>query len=390
MHMSGLMLPTAALQRWQTTAARLLQLGGDSDGNELVLFVDGDDAFSAMLAAIESARVRVWLETYIFKPDGLGSRVLLALAAAARRGLDVRLLIDNHGSDELEPGHVADLVAAGGVVARFNPTPVWRLGRGLVRDHKKILIVDDDHGFVGGMNVADEYGGARLGNGRFRDTHLLVSGPAARDLALVFGRSWQQTTGIEPPTLPVSSPRPEGSHVQILGSDRFLRRRRIQRALTTAVQRAQRSITLTTPYFIPPPRLLRSLRGAARRGVQVRILTAGVSDVPIAAVAARHVYGSLLEAGVRIWELHGQTLHAKTAVVDGFYAHVGSFNLDRWSYDRNLEVIAMTLDPGVGQALEAVFARDLEHSAEVELGQWLERSVFARLKGFLAWQLARL
>ena len=390
MHMSGLMLPTAALQRWQTTAARLLQLGGDSDGNELVLFVDGDDAFSAMLAAIESARVRVWFETYIFKPDGLGSRVLLALAAAARRGLDVRLLVDNHGSDELEPGHVADLVAAGGVVARFNPTPVWRLGRGLVRDHKKILIIDDDHGFVGGMNVADEYGGVRLGNGRFRDTHLLVSGPAARDLAFVFGRSWQQATGIEPPMLPVSLPRPEGSHVQILGSDRFLRRRRIQRALATAVQRAQRSITLTTPYFIPPPRLLRSLRGAARRGVQVRILTAGVSDVPIAAVAARHVYGSLLEAGVRIWELHGQTLHAKTAVVDGFYAHVGSFNLDRWSYDRNHEVIAMTLDPGVGAALEAVFDRDLQHSVEVDLEQWRRRSLWERVKGVIAWQIARL
>jgi cardiolipin synthase len=384
------MLPVAALQRWQKTAARLLQLGGDSDGNELVLFVDGDDAFATKLAAIESARQRVWLETYIFRADGLGTRMLQALTGAARRGLDVRLLVDDHGSSALSAADVAELVSSGGKVARFNPTPVWHLGRGLVRDHRKILIVDTDHSFVGGMNVADDYGGAKLGTGLFRDTHLLLSGPATRDLAEIFGRSWLQATGEEAPSLPAVSPRSDGSHVQILGSDRLLRRRRIQRALATAVQRAQRSITLTSPYFIPPPRLLGSLRQAARRGVQVRILTAGVSDVPIAAIAARHVYGSLLEAGVRIWELQRQTLHAKSAVVDGLYAHVGSFNLDRWSYDRNHEVVAMTLDPNIGAALDAVFDRDVEHSTEVHLEQWQQRTIWQRVVGFIAWQIARL
>ncbi len=388
--MAGLILPIQALQRWQTTAARLLALGGGSDGNEVVVFVDGDDAFAAKLAAIESARERVWLETYIFRADGLGSRMLQALAGAARRGLDVRLLVDNHGSSALSTADVATLVSSGGKVARFNPTPVWHLGRGLVRDHRKILIIDTDHSFVGGMNVADDYGGAKLGTGLFRDTHLLVSGPATKDLAEIFGRSWLQATGEMAPALPTVAPRADGSHVQILGSDRFLRRRRIQRALATAVQRAQRSISLTTPYFIPPPRLLGSLRQAARRGVQVRILTAGVSDVPIAAVAARHVYGSLLEAGVRIWELQRQTLHAKSAVIDGLYAHVGSFNLDRWSYDRNHEVVAMTLDPGIGAALDKVFDRDVEHSTEVHLEQWRRRSLWQRLKGFLAWQIAKL
>lgn len=387
------MLPTAALQRWKTTAARLLRLGGDSDGNDVVLLVDGDDAFAAMLAAIESARVRVWFETYIFQPDDLGSRVLLALAAAARRGIDVRLLVDDHGSADLRPEHTADLVAAGGVVVRFNPTHAlpWRRPLPLsLRDHRKILIVDDDHAFLGGMNVSVDYAGPQLGNSRFRDTHVLLTGPAAADVAVIFGRSFHHATGVTPPALAPVPPRADGCYVQILGSDRFRRRRRIQRALATTVQRAQRSITLTTPYFVPPPRLLRSLRRAASRGVAVRILTAGVSDVPIAAAAARHVYGSLLQSGVRIWELHGQTLHAKTAVVDGFYAHVGSFNLDRWSYDRNLEVVAMTLDPGVGRALEAVFDHDLTHSVEVELAQWQERGLWARLKGFVAWQLARL
>lgn len=396
--MAGFMVPLAgdpkaALQRWRTTAARLLQLGGDSDGNDMVLFVDGDAAFAAMLAAIKSAQIRVWLETYIFEPDALGTRMLAALTAAARRGVDVRLLVDDHGSGHLTPTHTAEFVAAGGVVARFNPTHLLQWKRPLplsLRDHRKILIVDNDHGFLGGMNVSVDYGGPQLGNNRFRDTHLLLTGPTTSDLALVFGRSWHHATGNLPAEVVPAAPRADGSHVQILGSDRFRRRRRIQRALATAVQRAQRSITLTSPYFVPPPRLLRSLRAAAKRGVHVRILTAGVSDVPIAAMAARHVYGSLLESGVRIWELQQQTLHAKTAVVDGFYAHVGSFNLDRWSFDRNLEVVAMMLDPGFGAALDAVFDRDLEHSVEVQLADWQRRDPWVRLKGFIAWQLARL
>jgi cardiolipin synthase len=310
--------------------------------------------------------------------------------------------VDAIGSGGLTETHIASLRAAGGIVVRFNPTGGWSrllpvrhgsLKRSLplsLRDHRKIVIIDDDHGFCGGMNVSDDYAGPTLGNNRFRDTHLLISGPAVHDLAAVFDRSWAHATGesLEVPDPVVA--RPEGGHVQILGSDRFLKRRRIQRALSTAVSRAQHSIFLTTPYFIPPPRLLRALQRAARRGVDVRVLTAGVSDVPIAAAAARHLYGSLMDVGVRVWELNGQTLHAKTAVVDGFYAHVGSFNLDRWSYDRNLEVVAMMLDPGVGAALEGVFANDLARSVEVDLAQWHRRDFFSRLWGHIAWQLCRL
>lgn len=400
--MSLPVLSNSALTLWRTTAARLMRLGGDSAGNELVLFVDGDSAFDTMLAAIGSARRRVWLEVYIFAPDALGRRVLQALEAAARRGVEVRLLVDDLGSDELQDLHVQPLRAAGGTVVRFNPGRWSRLlpfahRAGLkhplpmsLRDHRKILIVDDDHGFCGGMNISADYGGPRLGNGRFRDTHLLVSGPAVVELGAVFGLSWQHATGTTLDPLPVARPHVDGGHVQILGSDRFLRRRLIQRALYTAVQRSVRSVLLTAPYFIPPPRLLRALRMAAKRGVDVRVLTAGVSDVPIAVAAARHVYGSLLESGVRIYELQRQTLHAKTAVVDGVYAHIGSFNLDRWSFDRNLEVVAMSLDPGVGAALEQVFFADVDASLEVQLDTWRQRDLRARLWGRIAWWLCRL
>jgi cardiolipin synthase len=178
--------------------------------------------------------------------------------------------------------------------------------------------------------------------------------------------------------------------VQILGSDRYRRRRGIQQALQQAVTRSQRRIRLTTPYFVPPAKLLAALTHAARRGVDVGVLTAGLSDVPIAAVGARHLYGKLLKGGVKIYEMTERTLHAKTAAVDGIYAHVGSFNLDRWSFERNLEVCAMALDPGFAVALDEVFEHDLELSKRVTLDQWQRRSVFDVVVGWCAWQVARL
>ncbi len=381
--------PTAP-SPWRRRVGRLLRLGGASDGNELTLFVDGDDAFDAMLGAIARARTRVWLEVYIFTCDALGTPVLAALAAAAARGVDVRLLVDGIGSPDF-PAAGAPLVAAGGRVAVFNPAV--RLRRRLpltMRDHRKILIVDDDVGFCGGMNVSADYGGVRRGNDGFRDTHLLLQGPAVRDLADVFAASWRHAVDEPVPHFPAAAARADGSHVQILGSDQFRRRRAIQRALHHAVVHAHQRIRLTTPYFVPPPRLLSALAAAARRGVVVEVLTAGVSDVPVAAVAARHLYGRLLRAGVRIHELGGRKLHAKTAAVDGLYAHVGSFNLDRWSWDRNLEVVAMVLDPGFATALDRVFDDDLRASTPVTLERWRARSLFDVVVGWCAWQLARL
>lgn len=393
---------------WQATAARLLRLGQGSHGNELTPFIDGDDAFSAMLGAINTAQRRVWFEVYIFAPDALGLRVLAALEAAARRGVDVKLLVDAVGSSDLRAEHLLGLRAAGGVAVHFNDGLLSRLWpfsarknvpRALrhilsfaVRDHRKILVVDDDDSFCGGMNVSRDYGGEQLGNGTFRDTHLLISGPATTTLAAMFARGWKHATGEVLSFAPSTPPtvRAEGSHVQILGSDRFLRRRNIQRALYTAVTRAERSILLTTPYFVPPQRLLTALRRAARRGVDVQVLTAGVSDVPIARIAARHLYSSLLDSGVRVFELQGKTLHAKTAVIDGFYAHIGSFNLDRWSYDRNLEVVALTLDADFAAGLERVFADDVSRSVRIDRRRWAQRGWLQRVVDYLAWHLARL
>ena len=382
---------TAPLDAWQKTAGRLLRLGGGSQGNELTLFIDGDDAFDAMLRAIATARTRVWLEVYIFTPDRLGMAFFDALVAAARRGVDVRLLVDAFGSHDMTSTLVRPLVDAGGKFAAFNPVS-WLWGRlpFLMRDHRKILVVDNDVAFCGGMNISMDYGGPRHGNGLFKDNHLLLMGPATADLAAVFGVAWHHATRERLKLFAAAVERFDGSHIQILGSDRFGRRRGIQKALHHAVSRSQRSIRLTTPYFVPPATLMRGLCRAARRGVDVAVLTAGVSDVPIAAAAARHLYGTLLRAGVKIYEMNGGTLHAKTASIDALYAHVGSFNLDRWSFERNLEVCAMALDPGFAIALDGVFEHNLALCERVTIDRWQGRSLIDIVVGWLSWQAARL
>lgn len=371
---------------WRITFNRLLRLGGVSDGNEITLFTDGDEAFEAFLAAIDNAKQRVWLETYIFEPDRLGQRVLAALLRARERGCQVNLLFDAFGSPRLSHTHTKALEEAGARVKAFNPLlgrrdlPLW------VRDHRKILIADDV-GFSGGMNISEDYAGERLGNGLFRDTMARLEGPAVHDLGNVFAHSWRLATRERLDTTKVSEERPHGSVLQVLSSSARRERRHIQRAIRQTLARSISRCWVTTPYFVPPPLLMRGLVVAARRGVDVRLLTAGVSDVPIVRRASHHLYGRLLKHGVRIYELYGKTLHAKMVTIDGVYATVGTFNLDHWSWRRMLEVNVTAIDPSVAVALERQFEHDLEAAREVQLPKWGERGVVERFVDWCAYQV---
>jgi cardiolipin synthase len=375
---------------WRRTIGRLLMLGGSSDGNTLTIFFEGSETFDAMLAAIARAERRVWLETYILEPDALGTAVLAALTAAATRGCQVRLMFDVIGSPRVDDAVLRPLREAGGVAAPYNPPFAFRDRRSpLQRDHRKILIVDE-RGFCGGMNVSVDYGSFHRGNGRFRDTHALLEGPCVADLASIFQQGWHEETGERLPAIERSAPLAEGVFVQVLRSDASRQMRHIQRALYQTVGRCLRNCFLTTPYFVPPPRLLSALVQAAKRGVDVRVLTAGLSDVPIVSVAARHLYGRLLRGGVRVYEMTERTLHAKTATIDGLYSSVGSFNLDRWSFERNLEVNVSVVDPGLARQLQERFVKDVEGSREVRLADWTARGWLESVRGWIAYQLMRL
>jgi len=406
----------AVVQVWRRTLNRLFPLGGTSVGNTVELYFDGDAAFTDMLAAIDRAKQRVWLETYIIEDDALGQRVRDALVRARRRGVEVRVLFDAYGSMTLPSDFFDDLSSAGGFVVAFNPLLPFHFSRSYakkkenpwpVRDHRKILVVDDDVAFCGGMNISCDYAGKALGNGLFRDTHLKLQGPAVGDLAFIFASSLHQAT--EGPDLRASaasgaslaSSSTEGSDddvaplqmpgvlVQVLTSNVGRGRRQIQRSLRQSVGRSMETCYLTSPYFVPPRRLVRALTLAARRGVDVRVLTAGQSDVPVSKWASEAVYARLVKRGVRIYEMNSQTLHAKTASIDGLYSMVGSFNLDMWSYRRNLEVSLAMVNVELTEALDAQFEKDLAGAQEVHLADLKKRSVMRRALSWLSYQVLR-
>jgi len=365
-------------------------MGEVSGGNTVEVLVDGDAAFERMWEAIEAAHARVVLDTYTLENDRVGRRTIDALTEAARRGIEVLLVHDAVGSGDLDDDFTRGLVSAGGSVFVFNP--VWSLRRRLprrVRNHRKILVIDGTVGFCGGMNVGEEYAGERHGMGLFRDTHLVVRGPAAHDLEVLVLGVVEDLGADRLARSRRMTPQSGGALVQILESNVGRQRRAIQKALRLTLDRAVQRCFLTSPYFVPPKRLLRSLERAAQRGVEVRVLTAGRCDVPIVRLASHHLYARLLRAGVRIFELQPRLLHAKVVTVDSIYASVGSFNLDSWSWHRNLEVTVATLDRRVTRVLEDAFRDDLAVSIEIDPDSWGRRGALRRLVSWAAYNLMR-
>lgn len=383
------------VESWDRVVQLLQRLGEGSTTNEITAFTDGDALFERFWERIESAERRVWVETYILGDDRVGRRTLEALERAAKRGCHVALIIDAVGSLSAPADAIERLREAGACVLVFNPVLDglfrWRPRRRsrLQRNHRKIAVIDDNIAFVGGMNISEDYAGAKYGRGTFVDCHLEVNGPAVIDLAGIISGLLRECGQTVPPH-EWHRRNGGGDFVQVLESTGWTGKRQIQRAMRLAVRGSRRSVDIATPYFVPPPRLLRRLVAAARRGRRVRLLVAGRSDVPVVTVAARHVYRRLLSEGVRIYELDVTVLHAKLAIFDGVYAMVGSFNLDHWSDARNLEVKVGVVSPTAIVELAQWYDRLVESAREITLDRHDRRRWLHRVLGWLAYQVLRI
>lgn len=390
-------------------------------GDRPRLLQDGDTAFAAMLSAIASARRFVLLETYIFG-GRIGVRFARALAARAREGVEVSVLYDAVGTGNLLPHAAREILQrAGARLAAFRPIRrpwrVWEWRRWWIRDHRKQLVVDGQVGFLGGINIHDEELSVEGGGAGWRDTQVRVTGHPVAEMVRLFAAAWNQAGGAplggEAESLVEAAAvlRPAGwrrvwrtlrrrlrhgffqrhperyGHVQVVGSATHSEHSRIRRAYLDAFRAARRSIYITNSYFLPDLRLSAALRRAARSGVDVAILVAGESDVLPVALAARATYGGLLAAGARIFELRGRVLHAKTAVVDGTWSTVGSFNLDERSWRYNLEVNAVIVGPHVGRELERRFRDDLQVATPVLEENWRSRPVTEKIVEWIFWLL---
>jgi cardiolipin synthase len=352
-------------------------------GNRYEVYTDGERATQSMLGAIEAAKEEVLVEFYIFTDDSTGKRFAQVLTAAAKRGVRVCVLADAIGSFSTAAAFWKQMEADGIEVHLFHrlfPDLWWQA----FRDHRKILVVDRKVGFTGGMNIADEYSSftlrkKRIAPGAMRDTHVRVEGPIVWDLAVVFAEGWDHVGGSNLPVTPEPPPQPGAGLSLVLDSRPGRGHRETAAALAAIVGAATESVWLTNAYFAPGYAAVAILSRAARRGLDVRLLLPGKSDVALLLHAGHGWYSRLLRNGVRIFEYQRALLHAKTLVADRFAAVVGSTNLDFRSFQFNAECNVVTLDGEVGETLAKAFERDLEESREVELVQWRRRGTLHRL-----------
>jgi cardiolipin synthase len=359
-------------------------------GNRVDVFFRGPDAFASMLSAVNGAATEVLLEAYIWKDDQTGLAFQSALIGAARRGVRVRVLADALGSFGTKRVFWRTLRRQGIEAHLYHPlgTPLQRLR---FRDHRKILVVDGAVAYTGGMNIGDEYGSSMLPAGEvFRDTHARVEGPAAWEMAVVFREGWEQAGGGRFPLEPLEAVRAPGARVLVLDSRAGRGAEEVASALAAIVGAARRRLWITMAYFAPRARALGLLGEAPRRGVDVRLLLPGRTDVPLVRHAGHGFLRELLESGVRVYEYLPAILHAKTLVADGEVSVVGSSNLDFRSFESNAECNFLIHDEGVARRMEAQFEVDLERSRELRLPEWRRRSRLHRAGDALARRLAPL
>jgi cardiolipin synthase len=339
-------------------------------GNQVRLLKDAGENYPAWLAAIAAARKRVHFENYIFADDVIGNRFADALIERAQAGVTVRVIYDWLGVFRKASGSFWERLREGGVEVRcFNP-PRFDSPLGWVsRDHRKLLVVDSEVGFISGLCVADMWTGDRTrGLAPWRDTGVELRGPALAEVERSFSRTWSMLGAPVPEAeLPDGAGiEPAGNiNVRIVASEPAMAG--TYRLDQFVVAFARQRVWITDAYYFGAPTYVQALITSARDGVDVRMLFTRSSDLPLLKILSRTGYRALLEAGVRIFEWNGSLLHAKTAVVDGRWARVGSTNLNFASWLGNCELDAVVEDESFAQQMEAMYLEDLANSTEVVL-----------------------
>ncbi len=347
-------------------------------GNDCRLLRDGIEAYPAMIDAIRAARRTVRLETYMFVDDVVGELFGRALAEAAARGVQVKVLYDALGSWGSKASFFAGLRAQGVDIQPFKPLSLSTGLFGLIRrDHRKILIVDGLVAFTGGVNISAKWAPAGQGEG-WRDDVLRIEGPAVQQLERCFVASWRlqlahKFRDLRRKRRPIPHRIMGDVPITVLSS-----RRSIHRAYLHAISRAKKSVMIAAAYFIPDRKMVAALREAALRGVEVKLILSGKSDHPFLTFGTRAFYDRLLDAGVQIHEWCHCVLHAKTAVIDGTWGTIGSFNLERISLWLNHEVNAVFADRRLGRELEESFERDCSACTAIEVGAWRRRPLWQK------------
>ena len=347
-------------------------------GNSLALLNNGDRFYPAMLAAINEAKYSVTVEAYIYWAGEIGLRFANALAAAAGRGVRVKILLDAVGSASVGAEILQILDKGGCHVAWYNPVRIGHLRRINNRTHRKSLIIDGRVGFTGGAGIADHWTGDAQDDKHWRDLQIRIEGPAVRPLQTGFAQNWLEAT-CELVTGPDFYPSltPSGTlALQTIMSSPETGASTVRVMYCLAISAARVSIDIANPYFVPDHVSIDLFRDATKRGVRVRVMVAGVSnDTLVTRYNSVRLYGALLDAGVELYEYNRTMMHHKIMMIDGLWATVGTSNFDNRSFSHNEESNVSVSDEGVALELVQTFERDLAVCDRVTKETWQRRGL---------------
>jgi cardiolipin synthase len=350
-----------------------------------VVLTDGEQAFPAMLAAIDRAKQRVALETYIYEKGDVGTMFTNALEAAAKRGVRVRIVLDSVGSKKMSGNDEDRLEAAGAEIKWVNPVVSFQIEEANYRTHRKALVVDGDVAFIGGMGIADQWLHDQEDNPKWRDTMVEMHGPVVADIEAAFNQNWIVVAGVvEPEVQPNVAPATGSAKSIVVWSAPQSGANELKLLYLLAIAAARRSIDIESPYLITDESSKWSIEEARHRGVRVRLLVEGdKTDAKAVKYAGRGDYDELLEQGVEIAEYQPRMLHTKAMVIDGLLSVVGSANFDNRSLELNDELNAAVFDRGLASRLLQDFERDLTEAKKLDLESWRRRSPIERGRDWL-------
>ncbi|MBM7169714.1 cardiolipin synthase B [Streptomyces sp. G44] len=371
---------TARVARIRRRLERLIGIAA-TEGNALTVLRNGDEIFAAMLAAIGSAEHTVDMMTFVYWKGDIARRFADALAERARAGLRVRLLLDGFGSRLIEAEQLRVMERAGVQVAWFRkPLHLSPLKQNH-RCHRKVLVVDEETAFTGGVGIAEEWCGDARNPGEWRDTHVEVRGPAVDGVAAAFAQNWAECHGeLFDDRDRFIGHRPQGDAVvQVVRGSASFGWQDMQTLIRVMLESAEERFRLATAYFSPDAYFVELLCATARRGVEVEILLPGPhTDKRVCRLAGQHHYEDLIRCGVRIHEYQPTMMHAKVITVDGVAALIGSTNFNRRSLDHDEEVMLAVLDQEFTATLDGHYDEDVRASELIRRGRWKRRSLVQR------------
>ncbi|WP_078548062.1 cardiolipin synthase [Litchfieldia alkalitelluris] len=349
------------------------------------VLTNGEETFNEIFAQLEKASHHIHLEYYIVRDDEVGQKLKNILIDRAKKGVQVRFLYDAVGSWKLSKKYISDLKEAGVEIVAFSPVKLPFLNNKInFRNHRKIIVIDGTIGFVGGLNIGDEYLGRDKYFGFWRDTHLVVKGEAVRSLQLIFLQDWHYMTGKAYLSQDYLSPQllegdQFGGGVQMIAGGPDSEWEIIKNLFFAMIISAKRSIWISSPYFIPDDDILSALKIAALSGIDVRILVPQRPDKKIVFYASRSYFPILLEAGAKIYEYKDGFMHNKIIIVDGQLASIGTANMDMRSFHLNFEINAFLYKTSSTTKLVSDFLEDFDRSSLIILEEFNKRSLKQRI-----------